>query len=82
MGGAGVPLKGGWQEFARPILVYFWSFVVALLIFSPGGAFTIYEGGEKIRHPEPIRDARVNFTVLGFAVLFERYSIGVAWRES
>ncbi|MRI57597.1 hypothetical protein D8770_27315 [Methylobacterium sp. DB1607] len=70
------------RPFAYGLELYFWSFVVALLIFSPGGAFTIYEGGEKIRHHEPIRDARVNFTVLGFAVLFEGYSIGVAWRES
>lgn len=69
------------HPFGYGLELYFWSFVVALLIFSLGGAFAIYEGVEKIRHPEPIRDAWVNFTVLGLAVLFEGYSFGVAWRE-
>lgn len=48
------------------------------MIFSLDGAFAIYEGVEKIRHPEGIRDAWVNFTVLGLAVVFEGYSFGVA----
>jgi hypothetical protein len=69
------------HPFGYGLELYFWSFVVALLIFSLGGAFAIYEGVEKIRHPESIRNAWVNFTVLGLAVLFEGYSFGVAWRE-
>jgi hypothetical protein len=69
------------HPFGYGLELYFWSFVVALLIFSLGGAFAIYEGVEKIRHPERIRDAWVNFTVLGLAVVFEGYSFGVAWRE-
>ena len=36
---------------------YFWSFVVALMIFLAGGAFSIYEGVQKFIHPEPISDA-------------------------
>ncbi|MRI57191.1 cation diffusion facilitator family transporter [Methylobacterium sp. DB1607] len=69
------------HPFGYGLELYFWSFVVALLIFSLGGAFAIYEGVEKILHPEPIRNAWVNFTVLGFAALFEGYSFSVAWRE-
>lgn len=69
------------HPFGYGLELYFWSFVVALLIFSLGGAFAIYEGIEKIRHPEPIESAWVNFTVLGLAVLFEGYSFSVAWRE-
>ncbi|KQQ18854.1 hypothetical protein ASF53_24205 [Methylobacterium sp. Leaf123] len=69
------------HPFGYRLELYFWSFVVALLIFSLGVAFAIYEGVEKIRHPEPIRDAWVNLTVLGLAVVFEGYSFGVAWRE-
>src|SRR6185436_1571130 len=34
--------------------VYFWSFMVALLLFSGGGGFSIYEGVHKILHPEPV----------------------------
>lgn len=69
------------HPFGYGLELYFWSFVVALLIFSLGGAFAIYEGIEKVRHPEPIDSAWVNFTVLGLAVVFEGYSFSVAWRE-
>ncbi len=37
--------------------VYFWSFLVALMLFSVGGAFSIYEGVHKLAHPEPLRRA-------------------------
>jgi cation diffusion facilitator family transporter len=69
------------HPFGYGLELYFWSFGVALLIFSLGEAFAIYEGIEKFRHPEPIRDAWVNFTMLGLDVLFEGYSFGIAWRE-
>src|SRR6185369_13306828 len=36
--------------------VYFWSFMVALLLFSGGGAFSIYEGVHKAMHPEPVEN--------------------------
>ena len=60
---------------------YFWAFVVALLIFALGGAFSIYEGVLKILRPEPIDRAWINFLVIGLAVLFEGGSFLVAWKE-
>ncbi|MBE7245294.1 MAG: cation transporter [Actinomycetospora chiangmaiensis] len=70
--------------------IYFYAFVVALMIFLGGGIFAIYEGAEKIMHPEPAADATilgyrlpgfwVNVAILGFAILAEGYSCLVAVR--
>jgi cation diffusion facilitator family transporter len=69
------------HPFGYGMEVYFWAFVVALLIFALGGAFSIYEGVLKIRAPEPIERAWINFLVIGLAMLFEGGSFLVAWRE-
>jgi cation diffusion facilitator family transporter len=69
------------HPFGYGMEVYFWAFVVALLIFALGGAFSIYEGVLKILKPEPIERAWVNFLVIGLAVLFEGGSFLVAWKE-
>lgn len=61
--------------------LYFWSFVVALLIFAGGAAASIYEGIAHIRDPEPIRSPIVNFAVLGVSALFEGSSFYIAVRE-
>ena len=55
--------------------IYFWSFIVAILIFALGGGISIYEGISHIRHPEPISNPIINYVVLGLALLFE----GAAW---
>ena len=55
--------------------VYFWSFIVAILIFALGGGISIYEGIHHLRFPEPISRPMVNYVVLGLALLFE----GAAW---
>lgn len=55
--------------------VYFWSFIVAMLIFALGGGISIYEGIRHLQHPEPISSPMVNYIVLGLAILFE----GAAW---
>jgi cation diffusion facilitator family transporter len=55
--------------------VYFWSFVVAILIFGVGAGVLIYEGIKHIQHPQPMENVRVNYIVLAFAFLFE----GAAW---
>jgi cation diffusion facilitator family transporter len=68
------------HPFGHGLEVYFWSFVVALLIFALGGAFSIYEGIAKIRRPEPIESAWVNFVVIGVSMLFEGLSFRVAYR--
>jgi cation diffusion facilitator family transporter len=51
--------------------VYFWSFVVALLIFAVGAGVSLYEGVLHIMHPEPISSPHVNYIVLTLAILFE-----------
>jgi cation diffusion facilitator family transporter len=55
--------------------VYFWSFIVAILIFALGGGISIYEGIKHLSHPEPISSPLINYIVLGLALLFE----GAAW---
>ncbi|MDF1535977.1 MAG: cation diffusion facilitator family transporter [bacterium] len=55
--------------------VYFWSFVVAILIFAVGSGVSLYEGVHHIRHPAPVENPAVNYIVLGLALLFE----GAAW---
>jgi cation diffusion facilitator family transporter len=69
------------HPFGYGMEVYFWAFVVALLIFALGGAFSIYEGVLKIRRPEAIARAWINFVVIGLAMLFEGASFWVAWKE-
>jgi len=51
--------------------LYFWSFMVALLLFSGGGVFSIYEGVHKIRHPEPVEKAWLGAVILGISLLLE-----------
>jgi cation diffusion facilitator family transporter len=61
---------------------YFWSFVVALVLFSLGCLFAIYEGLHKIEHPEPIESPQWAFGILGFAILAEGFSFRTAAREA
>ncbi len=44
--------------------LYFWSFLVALLLFSGGGVFSVYEGFHKLSHPEPVTNVTVGLVVL------------------
>ena len=61
--------------------VYFWSFLVALLLFSVGGAFSIWEGLHKLSHPEPLRWPWLAIGVLGFGVVAESLSMWGCLRE-
>ena len=61
--------------------VYFWSFVVAILLFSIGAGVSLYHGIEKILHPHPIENPTVNFVVLGLALCFEGYALWAAVKE-
>ena len=60
---------------------YFWAMVVALLLFFMGGAFSVYEGLERMRHPQPLQNALVAMAVLGVAVVLEAFSLAGALRE-
>jgi cation diffusion facilitator family transporter len=55
--------------------LYFWSFVVALLLFSVGGMFSIYEGVHKLAHPEPLKWPWLALGVLAFGIVAEGYSM-------
>ncbi|BEP47999.1 MULTISPECIES: cation diffusion facilitator family transporter [Variovorax] len=61
--------------------LYFWSLIVAVLIFGLGGGVSFYEGIQHIRKPEPMRDPGWNYVVLGLAALFEGASFLVALRQ-
>ncbi|HZK49272.1 MAG TPA: cation diffusion facilitator family transporter [Thermoleophilia bacterium] len=61
--------------------LYFWTLVVAVMIFAVGGGVSMYEGVIHIRHPQPLEDPFWNYVVLAFAMVFEGISFTVAWRE-
>ena len=54
---------------------YFWSFIVALLLFSIGGLFSIYEGVHKLHEEGPIENAWIALGVLGFSIVLESLSM-------
>ncbi len=61
--------------------IYFWSFIVAILIFALGGGISIYEGISNLQHPKPISSPIVNYVVLGLAMIFEGAAWWFAFRE-
>jgi len=61
--------------------IYFWSFVVAIMIFAVGSGISIYEGIHGLLDPHPIADPVVNYVVLGLAMLFEGAAWYLAFRE-
>jgi cation diffusion facilitator family transporter len=62
-------------------VTYFWSFVVALLLFSMGGLFSIYEGWHKLHNPEPLHKAWIALTVLVVSIVLETGSLVGCLRE-
>ncbi len=56
-------------------VTYFWSFVVALLLFSVGGLFSIYEGWHKLHEPEELKQAWIALSVLGVSIVLESFSL-------
>ena len=61
--------------------VYFWSFVVAILIFAVGSGLSIVKGLEHIKHPQVITDPIVNYAVLTFALIVEGWVFYIAIKE-
>ena len=62
-------------------LSYFWSFIVALMLFSLGGLFSIYEGVHKFNNPEPLSQLWIAISVLILAILLEGASLLGCLRE-
>ncbi|HXF19849.1 MAG TPA: cation diffusion facilitator family transporter [Streptosporangiaceae bacterium] len=61
---------------------YFYAFVVAVVLFTVGALFSLYEGVHKIMSPEEIRQPAVAFAVLGIAMVLESLSLRTAVRET
>jgi cation diffusion facilitator family transporter len=67
--------------FGRGKEVYFWSFVVAILIFAVGAGISVYEGVKHILHPRALENPSVNYVVLALAMVFEGAAWFFAWKE-
>jgi cation diffusion facilitator family transporter len=63
------------HPFGYGMELYFWTFVVAILIFALGAGISIYEGVAKVIEPQPVQNPEINYVVLGAAMIFE----GAAW---
>jgi len=63
------------HPFGYGMELYFWTFVVAIIIFGVGAGVSFYEGIHKLHAPEPITSPHINYIVLALAIVFE----GVAW---
>jgi cation diffusion facilitator family transporter len=62
--------------------LYFWAFVVAVSIFFVGAALSIYEGINKLIHPEPVKSLFLPLVVIGLAMVFEAYPWWIAFSEA
>ncbi len=69
------------HPFGYGMELYFWTFVVAILIFAIGAGVSLYEGFSKINNPQQVKYIYINYIVLGFAVIFEGGAWIVAFRE-
>lgn len=61
--------------------IFFWSFVVAILIFALGGGIAIYEGIQHILHPRELQNVMWNYVVLTLAMVFEGSALYVAMKQ-
>jgi len=69
------------HPFGYGMEVYFWTFVVAILVFAVGSGVSFYEGIVKLRNPTAITDVHINYIVLGLAIVFEAVVWWIAARE-
>ena len=72
---------GQQYPFGYGMELYFWTFVVAILLFALGAGLSLYEGILKIINPHPVVDMTVHYIVLGLAFLFQAGAWYVALRE-
>jgi cation diffusion facilitator family transporter len=89
-GNAGLMLFGEWRSrrpaddahpFGYGMELYFWSFVVAMVVFGGGGGLSIYEGVRALFHPRVVTALWPNYLVLGLSALFEGASFVIGVRE-
>lgn len=63
------------HPFGYGMELYFWTFIVAVLLFAVGAGVSMYEGVLKIMNPHPVKNVYINYIVLALAFVFE----GAAW---
>lgn len=69
------------HPFGYGLELYFWSFVVAILIFGLGSGISFYEGFAKLADPHPVTSFTINYIVLAIAFVFEAAAWTIAWRQ-
>ena len=69
------------HPFGYSMELYFWTFVVAILIFAVGAGISAYEGIIKLMNPHPVTSPHINYIVLGLAMVFEAGAWWIAFRE-
>lgn len=69
------------HPFGYGMEIYFWTFVVAILIFAVGAGISLYEGIQHVRNPEPVNNPVWNYVVLSLGLVFEGAAWGIALRE-
>ena len=61
--------------------MYFWSFIVAIMIFAVGAGISLYEGIKHLLDPRPVENVHISYIVLGLAMAFEGVAWYMAWKE-
>ncbi len=69
------------HPFGYGMELYFWSFVVAILIFAIGAGVSLYEGVIKVLEPHEVTSPHINYLVLGAAMVFEAFAWWIAFKE-
>lgn len=69
------------HPFGYGMELYFWTFVVAIVLFAIGSGVSLYEGVQKILYPHPMENVHVNYIVLGAAMVFEAVAWYLAYKE-
>jgi cation diffusion facilitator family transporter len=70
-----------WHPFGYGKVLYFWTLIVALSLFSLGGGISIYHGVSALRNPPALEDPTWNYVVLAVAALFEGYTWNLSRKE-
>ena len=70
------------HQFGYSRVRYVYAFVVAIVLFSVGGLYSLYEGIHKFQHPEDLHDLPIAIAVLLFAVALEAFSFRTALKEA
>lgn len=61
--------------------LYFWTLIVAVLIFGVGGGVSAYEGILHLLNPSELKNVTWSYAVLGLSLIFEWFSLSVAWKQ-